>query len=68
MSPIERMKAAAKVHEQIGEVASGVRGFISATWLAKETGIKRESIAKWAAAAGLSGKNHGRFGLCFFRP
>jgi hypothetical protein len=63
---IERMKNTAQIHNQIAEVVNGKRGFISYTAKkAASTGVPVESVTKWATDAGLTSKNHGRYGLCF---
>jgi hypothetical protein len=65
-STIERMQNAARIHNEIAEVANGKRGFISYTAKkAATTGVPTESVTKWATDARLVSKNHGRYGLCF---
>lgn len=68
VSTINRMKSAVEIRQGLEEVASGVRGFVSHTKKrAESTGIKVESVEKWALRLGLAKACHGRLGSCFSR-
>ena len=56
-----------EIIEQLKEVVSGRRGYVSLTRAAKASGINKHALAAAAKALGLETDNHGKYGLCASR-